>query len=139
MTTRARSRPAAGREERIAELERRLQTAADAAKTQEALYQIADLASAAEALEAFYAGVHGILGELMYAENIYIALVDEERREINFAYYADTVDTDTPDPRAWEPYDKGYTKGVTGWIVRHGRPLFTDRAALAAMTEAGEV
>jgi GAF domain-containing protein/CheY-like chemotaxis protein len=136
---------AAAPDARIAELEAQLDAAAKAATTQEALYRIAELASVADDLQAFYRGIHEILAELMYAENIYIALVDEARREINFAYYVDTVDTDTPDPRAWEPYGEGYTKGVTGWIVRNGRPLFATRNELTelmrtkAMELVGEV
>ncbi|HET9853241.1 MAG TPA: GAF domain-containing protein [Candidatus Limnocylindrales bacterium] len=124
---------------RIAELEATLAAAADAARTQEALFRIAELASAADDLQAFYRGIHLVLGELMYAENIYIALVDETRREINFAYYVDTVDTDTPDPRAWEPYGAGYTKGITGWIVRNSRPLFATLDQLQLLVRSGEL
>ena len=149
MTSRAR-RPAAvsaagtlpspdGGVARIAELESRLEAAADAAKTQDALFRIAELASTADDLQAFYRGIHEVLGQLMYAENIYIALVDETRREINFAYYVDSVDTDTPDPRAWEPYGTGYTKGVTGWIVRTGKPLLADSARLDDLSDTGEL
>ena len=101
MTSRVPSRP----DSRIAELEAQLEAATKAAKTQEAQYRIAQLASAADDLQAFYRGIHEILGELMYAENIYIALVDEVRREINFAYYVDTVDTDTSASEATQPPD----------------------------------
>ena len=126
-------------EQRIADLEARLERQALAAKTQAALYRIADLASRAEDLDAFYRGIHEILGELTYAENIYIALVDEAKREINFAYYADSVDTDWPDPRAWEPYGEGHTKGITGYIVRTGKLLHRSGAGLTALVESGEV
>ena len=40
----------------------------DAAKVQDALYRIAELASAAQDLQEFYAAVHAIVGELMYAD-----------------------------------------------------------------------
>ena len=49
-------------------------------RVQDALYRIADAASAAEDLHAFYATIHGIVGELMYARNFYIALYDDERQ-----------------------------------------------------------
>ena len=58
-------------------------------------------------LPAFYATIHGIVGELMYARNFYIALYDDERQAINFPYYVDTVDTDIPDPAVWEPFGDG--------------------------------
>ena len=42
----------------------------DAAKVQDALYRIAELAGAAHDLQEFYREVHAIVGELMYANNI---------------------------------------------------------------------
>ena len=37
-------------------------------------------------MPAFYAPIHEIVGELMYADNFYIALYDEERQLINFPF-----------------------------------------------------
>ena len=67
---------------RVAELEAREEQHARAATVQDALYRIAEAASAADDLQAFYATVHRIVGSLMYAENAYIALYDEQRRAI---------------------------------------------------------
>jgi GAF domain-containing protein/CheY-like chemotaxis protein len=61
---------------------------------------------------------------------MYIALYDDERRQINFAFYVDTVDTDWPDARAWEPLGEGHAGGVTGHILRVGRPLHGGRPEL---------
>jgi GAF domain-containing protein/CheY-like chemotaxis protein len=130
ITTKVRRPRAATPEQRIADLEQQLQRVADAAKTQAALYRIADLASRADDLQEFYRGIHKVLGELMYAENIYIALFDEERRQINFAYWVDTVDMDWPDPRAWDPLGEGYGKGLTGHVLATRRMLHANTAGL---------
>ena len=45
---------------------------------QAALYRIAELTTSVEDMPAFYRTIHGVVGELMYAENFYLALVDEE-------------------------------------------------------------
>jgi GAF domain-containing protein/DNA-binding response OmpR family regulator len=74
-------------------------------------------------MDEFYRGVHAILARLIYAENIYIALYDEARRQINFPYYVDTVDTDWPDPRAWDALGHGEAKGLTGYVLRTRRLL----------------
>ena len=71
----------------------------------------------------------------MYAENIYIALFDEERRQINFAYWVDTVDTDWPDPRAWDPLGEGYGKGLTGHVLATRRMLHANKAGLKRLFE----
>ena len=50
---------------------------------QDALYRIAELASAAQDMQEFYRAIHEVVGELMDAENFFIALYDEERQLIN--------------------------------------------------------
>ena len=53
---------------------------ARAAQVQDALYRIAELASAAQDMQEFYRAIHEVVGELMFAPNLFIALWDEERR-----------------------------------------------------------
>ncbi len=109
-----------------------------AEKVQDALYRIAEIASAAQDMQQFYAEIHRIVGELMYAENFYIVLYDEERQRMNWPFYLDEVDTDTPDPNIWEPVGTGQSRGVTAYLLRKGRPmlLYTDQAM--EMVEQGE-
>src|SRR4051812_21543919 len=76
-----------------------------AEQLQQALYRIAETASSAEDLSAFYASIHKILGELMYAPNCYIALYDAARDSLAFPYFVDKFDA-TPEPR---PLGKGLT------------------------------
>ena len=111
---------------------------ARAARVQDALYRIASAASAAHDLDEFYAEMHAIVGELMYAENIYIALYDADRQRINFPYYVDSIDTDLPDPRAWVPFGVGEARGATAYALRRGEPLLIDRAKLDALVASGE-
>ena len=142
IATKVRRRPTPPKltpQEQFAELEEKLERQADAAKTQAALYRIAELASRAEDLDSFYRGVHAILGELMYAENFYIALFDDKRRELNFAYWVDTVDTDWPDPRAWDPLGKGHGKGLTAYVLATRRTLHADTKALYRLFEEQQV
>ena len=86
---------------RLAQLEAVEAERAHAAKVQEALYRIAELASAARDLQEFYRAIHVVVAELMYASNLYIALYDEERRLISWPYFVDEVDPDVPDPNRW--------------------------------------
>ena len=58
-------------------------------------------------MQDFYIADPRIVGELMYADNFYIALYDEERRAINLPFYVDEVDADLPDPNVWEPIGIG--------------------------------
>ena len=124
---------------RVAELELREQEHARTEQVQDALYRIAEAASAAEDLQVFYATVHEIVGGLMYADNAYIALYDDQRRAINFPYYVDSVDTDVPDPNVWEPIGVGNARGSTAYVLRTGRPALLDVATHARLEAAGEL
>jgi GAF domain-containing protein/DNA-binding response OmpR family regulator len=124
---------------RIAALEGELERQSSAAKTQSALFDIADLAGRAQDLDEFYRGIHRILGTLLNAENIYIALYDDERRQINFAFYVDSVDTDWPDARAWEPLGERYGGGITGYILRSRRLFHASHSELERLFETGEI
>src|ERR1700722_10940162 len=92
---------------RLAELEAVEVERAHATRVQEALYRIAEMASAASDLQEFYRAVHGVVGELMNASNFYIALYDEGRQLISWPYYADDVDPDVPDPNHWDSLGEG--------------------------------
>jgi PAS domain S-box-containing protein len=109
-------------------------------RTQDALRRIAETASAAADMDAFYTEVHRIVAELMYADNLYIALTDATRDAICFPYYVDEVDSEVPDPRAWEPLgDTGLGRGLTAYVLRTGQPMLASRAAYEELVARGEV
>ena len=124
---------------RVAQLEARETDHERTEKIQGALYRIAEAASAADDLPTFYATIHGIVAELMYANNAYIALYDEQRDAINFPYYVDPVDTDIPDPNVWEPMGARGARGVTGYVLRTGKPALIDSAAHRELVARGEI
>ena len=93
-------------------------------RTQAALRDIAETASAAEDMPAFYAEIHRIVGELMYADNCFIALYDEAHDAISWPYYVDEVDPEIPDPHAWDPLEgTELGGGLTAHVLRTGQPL----------------
>ncbi|MEO5987015.1 MAG: response regulator [Candidatus Limnocylindria bacterium] len=130
---------AAENDDRIAVLEEQLARQERATRDQSALHRIAALALAADDMETFYQGIHEILGTLVYAENMFIALYDEDRRLINWPYYVDSVDTERPNPREWERIGEGTARGLTAHVLRHGRPLHAPLADQVRLTESGDV
>ena len=112
----------------------------NAEKVQSAFFRIAELASAAQDMQEFYAAVHEIVGELMEARSMFIALYDEERKLISWPYYADEVDPESrPDPNQWFEFGRGDARGVTAYILRTGKPLHLTAARLAELVEQDEV
>ena len=106
---------------------------------QGALYRIAELASAAEDLQEFYAAVHGIVGELMNATNFYIALYDEERQRVNFPYFVDEFDAGLADPNRWDPVGERLASGSTAYVLRTGEAQLISHARNLELIEQGEV
>jgi diguanylate cyclase (GGDEF)-like protein len=99
-------------------------------RLQAALFRIAELASAPEDREDFYAAMHRVIGSLLYARNFYIALLDDDRQRITFPYSVDEIDN-TRQPR--KP-----GRGATEYVMRHGRPLLADRATFDRLAAEGE-
>jgi signal transduction histidine kinase/DNA-binding response OmpR family regulator len=108
-------------------------------KVQQALYRIAEAASSVEDLPAFYRRIHEIVGGLMYATNFFIVLYDADRQAINFPYYVDEVDTEAPDPSAWEPFGVGNARGAAAFVLRTGVTQHLDPARSMELQASGEV
>lgn len=121
-------------EHKAAEAERR-----HAEKVQAALYRIAELASAAQDMQEFYRAVHAVVAELMYADNFFIALYDEERRLISWPYYVDEVDLDIPDPNQWDEFGSGNARGTTAYVLRTGEPQLLSYERMQELIERGEI
>ncbi|MFC7302058.1 GGDEF domain-containing protein [Cognatiluteimonas weifangensis] len=100
-------------------------------RLQAALYQIAALAGSAESSDDFYARVHAIVGELIDAQNIYIALLSDDGATIEFAYAADRYQQD------WS--SRPFGRGLTEYVLRTRQPLIVDRAQVDALVEQGHV
>jgi PAS domain S-box-containing protein len=124
---------------RLTELEAAESERAQAAKVHDALYRIAELASSARDLQEFYRAIHGVVAELMYASNFYIALYDEDRGLISWPYFVDEVDTDVPDPNRWDRFGLGDARGITAYVLRTGKQYHLSREAMEELFDLGEV
>ena len=102
-----------------------------AERLQTALYRIAATTSSAEDLHQLLTAIHGIVAELMYARNFYLALYDASQNLISFPYFVDEEDA--------PPASRPPQKGLTEYVLRTGEPLLATRDVFRRLTEAGEV
>jgi diguanylate cyclase (GGDEF)-like protein/PAS domain S-box-containing protein len=100
-------------------------------KLQSALLRIAEATSSGQDVAGFYETIRRIVGELMDAKNIYIALLDEGTRMISYPYFVDEVEA-PPSPHA-------VGRGLTEYVMRTGIPVLATPADLRRMVAAGEV
>ena len=96
-----------------------------------AIYEISEATHTTGSLEDLFRSIHAIIGRLMNATNLYIALHDPATNLISFPYFVDEVDT-TP-----EPFPLG--SGMTSYVIRAGRPLLATPGVLAELESRGEI
>ena len=118
-------------EARTVELRREIHERERSEQLQRALYRIAELSMAGDSMEAFYASVHEIVGELLDARNFYIALLVGNDDELEFPYSVDEHDQSHP--------RRALGRGLSEYVLRSGQPLLIDREGIAALEAAGEV
>ncbi|HEX7960081.1 MAG TPA: ATP-binding protein, partial [Terriglobales bacterium] len=97
---------------------------------QNALYRISDCSHAAVDLQQLYSSIHKIIGELIYAENFYIALVDQKKEWLHFAYSADQREAHAP---------RRLRKGLTEHVLETGAALLVDKKTIERMKRSGEL
>ena len=86
---------------------------------QSALFQIAELSSQPGDMAELFQTLHGIVGDLLFAQNFYIALFDDATSEVTFPYYVDERQTTSPAAR------RG-CRGLTEYVIRQRRPCLID-------------
>jgi diguanylate cyclase (GGDEF)-like protein len=118
-------------EARTVELRKEIHERQRSEQLQRALYKIAELSMASDSMEAFYASVHEIVGELLDARNFYIALLTGDDQELEFPYSVD--ERDLRHPR------RHLGRGLSEYVLRTAQPLLIDRAGIEALEAIGEV
>src|SRR5690606_27765490 len=103
-----------------------------AERLQAALFQIAQLASADIGSNQFYPRVHQIVGQLLNADNFFIALRSEDGTRLEFPYYVSTRDPNMPEGRP-------LGRGLTELVLRRGEPFLGGPREVQVLEDAGEL
>lgn len=99
---------------------------------QSALFQIAELSSQPGDMAELFQTLHGIVGDLLFAQNFYIALFDDGINEVTFPYYVDERQTVRPVAR------RG-SRGLTEYVIRQRRACLIDVDEAERLTAEGEI
>ncbi len=98
---------------------------------QAATFRIAEAVGVTESLQELFSRIHSIVGGLMEAGNLYIALLGPTGDVLSFPYFVDEVD---------EPFPpKPLGKGLTEYVLRTGQPLLASPAVFEELFVSGEV
>jgi PAS domain S-box-containing protein len=101
-----------------------------AERLQAAIYEISEAAQQAESLDELFGRIHSIVGRLMEARNLYIALYDADENLIHFPYFVDEEDA-PPAPRA-------PGRGLTELVLRSGKPVLATPEVFEELCRRGE-
>ena len=111
-------------------LQKEIQQRKHAEKLQQSLYRISELSNSNLEAEPFYQELHNILGQLMLAENCYIAMIEPDL-SLSFPFYVDKY------------YPKSETrqmaKGLTEFVISTQSPQLIDRNRAERLIADGEV
>jgi diguanylate cyclase (GGDEF)-like protein len=102
-----------------------------AERLQAALFKIAQLATADIDQAEFYHCVHAVVGQLLDAENFYIALLADNGRVLEFPYYVDE--------RIDNPVSRPLARGLSEYVLRTGQPLMGRKDKVEQLGAAGEI
>ena len=91
-------------------------------RLQQALYEIADLASADLEMPEMLRRIHAVVESLMSADNCYIVLYDDQRRTVRFLHFVDQKDTYIADPGR-EFTEEEMPNSMTFALLRHGQAV----------------
>src|SRR2546422_1061792 len=116
---------------RALDTKRRREGQARAQQLQAATYRIAQVAMSTPGLRELLPVIHQIVGELMPAKNLYIALYDPASERLSFPYFADEREP-APPPRR-------LGKGLTEYVLRTGQPLLMTAELHRDLERRGEV
>jgi len=116
---------------RALDTKRSREAQARAQQLQAATYRIAQVAMSTPGLRELLPVIHQIVGELMPAKNLYIALYDPASERLSFPYFADEREP-APPPRR-------LGKGLTEYVLRTGQPLLMTAELHRDLERRGEV
>jgi diguanylate cyclase (GGDEF)-like protein/PAS domain S-box-containing protein len=98
---------------------------------QNALTRITQTVITSSDIQELYRSIHFLLGELVHADNFYIALFDPVSELISFPYYVDQYD-DSPPVMTID-------HGLTGYVIRTGRPILATQEIFDRLLQQGKV
>ena len=103
-----------------------------AERLQKVYYSIANLAISAKDLPSLYGAIHRELSKIIETSNLFIALCDDARTELQFVYH---VDQQPHSGLAARPF----SSGVSEYIIEGGQPRYLTHADFQQLLRAGSI
>lgn len=99
-------------------------------KLQKTLYEISKAAYLSTSLDEFYLNVHLHLGQVIDANNFYVAKYDKETDTISLPYHVDFKDN-------FKSFPAGKT--ITGYVIRTKQAILANEEIITELNQKGEI
>lgn len=120
---------------RTTELMEQIREREKAELLQESLYRISELTNRTDLeIDRFYAQVHNIIGQLINAENFFIAKYDNDSDTIDFVYYVDQNSKNAAEDFMPQKSSDSYT----AYVVRSAKTCLLNHDNMYELYERGE-
>jgi len=105
-----------------------------AERLQKVYYSIANLAISSKDLKSLFGAIHRELSKIIETNNIFIALTNENKTHLNFAYFVDQFKRNDQFEGP-QPFDRG----VPEYIINTGKPLYLLKEDIQRLAREGLV
>jgi len=102
-----------------------------AVKAHQVLLNISELTAKSQAIEHFYQALHHEVNKLLSAKNFYIALLSDDKSQLEFPYYCDE--------KLAQPETRKLSDGLSEMTIRTGKPILLSDRMLYTMAAQGEI
>lgn len=126
-------------QKRVARLKRLAQKYKGAELTQNALLEISNIATKVDSLDAFYAGVHQHLQQLIPADNLFIATLNVQSNELEIPFFSDEKDSHPSIQFPKHELAELLMSGLTGYVFKTGEPLLCDTQRCDELAAQGQI
>ncbi|WP_426061707.1 PAS domain S-box protein [Hymenobacter sp. B1770] len=104
-----------------------------AERLQKVYYSIANLAISAKDLPSLYGAIHRELSKIIETSNLFIALCDDARTQLQFAYHVDQHPQHRPQGAM------PFTSGVSEYIIGGGQPRYLTHTDFHQLIRSGTI
>jgi PAS domain S-box-containing protein len=104
-----------------------------AERLQKVYYSIANLAISAKDLPSLYGAIHRELSKIIETSNLFIALCDDARTQLQFVYHVDQH------PQTRPQGARPFSSGVSEYIIAGGQPRYLTHSDFQQLVRSGTI
>jgi diguanylate cyclase (GGDEF)-like protein len=100
-------------------------------KMQQSMLAIAEFSASSQDVDSFYQAIHQEINKLIRADNLFVALLSKNQRQLEFPYYCDEYFPN--------PIERNLTHGLTELVITQAKPLLIIKQQMYVLQNNGVI